>query len=78
MKIIECQFEARRQDVKVSQLYSGAAIGDIPNRASEYTARHIENINALFEIFVLPMNRRSTIVRHRSRAHSPAKGLTTE
>jgi hypothetical protein len=43
MKIIECQFEARRQDVKVSQLYSGAAIGDIPNRASEYTARRIEN-----------------------------------
>ncbi len=42
VKIIECQFEARRQDVKVSQLYSGAAIGDIPNRASEYAARGIE------------------------------------
>jgi hypothetical protein len=42
VKIIECQLEARRQYVKASQLYSGAAIGDIPNRASEYAARRIE------------------------------------
>src|SRR6266852_7237299 len=42
VRIIKCQFEARRQDVKVSQLYSGAAIGDVPNRASEYAARGIE------------------------------------
>jgi hypothetical protein len=42
VKIIECQFKARRQDVKVSQLYSRAATGDIPNPASEYAALRIE------------------------------------
>jgi hypothetical protein len=41
-KIIERQFKVRRQDVDVSQLYSRAAVGDIPNQASEYAARRIE------------------------------------
>jgi len=41
-KVIECQFKVRRQDVDVSQLYSRAAIGDIPNQASEDAARRIE------------------------------------
>jgi hypothetical protein len=42
VKIIECQFKVRRQDVNVSQLYSRAAIGDIPNHTSEDAARRIE------------------------------------
>jgi hypothetical protein len=42
VKIIECQFKARRQDVRVSQLDSRAAIGNIPNPASEYAALRIE------------------------------------
>src|SRR3984893_5178797 len=42
VKIIECQFKARRQDVKASQLYSRAAIGNVPNPASEYAALRIE------------------------------------
>jgi len=41
-KTIECQFKVRRQDVDVSQLYSRANVGDIPNQACEYAARRIE------------------------------------